>query len=150
MSLIYSKSNNQIIAGVGDPFVIELEGNPTTGYEWQLQFDSDKIVLLDQQYKPVGSKLGRAGCSDSSFELPGQDRRQFVPPISGRGNQILMKSRCSACMSEDSSGNSDGDRARGKKITVPGRGTTSWLRLTRRIQAMVFKLTKSAEQRWRN
>ena len=67
MASVYTKSDNEITASVGDSFVIELEGNPTTGYEWKLHFDSDKLKLLDQQFK-VGGSVGAGGAQQFKVE----------------------------------------------------------------------------------
>jgi predicted secreted protein len=58
MSSVFTKSDNEIEVKVGDSFAIELEGNPTTGYDWQLKFDSDTLELLDQHYMQKGGGLG--------------------------------------------------------------------------------------------
>ena len=67
MPQTYTKADRRIVANSGDTFVIELEGNPTTGYEWQLEFDQDKLELLDEATAPLGSGIG-AG-SAQRFEL---------------------------------------------------------------------------------
>lgn len=74
MASVYTKSDNEITASVGDSIVIELEGNPTTGYEWKLHFDSDKLKLLDQQYKVGGGSIGAGGVQRFKIEAlkPGQ------------------------------------------------------------------------------
>jgi inhibitor of cysteine peptidase len=52
MPRVYTRADNKIVAPVGESFTIELEGNPTTGYEWELEFDNDKLKLMDRQYQP--------------------------------------------------------------------------------------------------
>ncbi len=55
----YGKADDQIDARVGEPFVIELEGNATTGYRWRLELGDDKVRLVDEQY--VGQGGGAIG-----------------------------------------------------------------------------------------
>ena len=68
MSPTYTKSDSEINVQVGDHFVVELEGNPTTGYDWQLTFDPDKLSLLNQLYKPKGGGIGAGGVQVSEFK----------------------------------------------------------------------------------
>lgn len=63
----YTRADPNIVANSGDTFVIELEGNPTTGYEWQLEFDPEMLELLDQGITPMSSNFG-AGAAQR-FEL---------------------------------------------------------------------------------
>jgi inhibitor of cysteine peptidase len=58
---VYQKSDQMISASVGEPFVIELEGNPTTGYKWDLQLDSSKVKIIDRQYQASGGAMGSGG-----------------------------------------------------------------------------------------
>jgi len=67
MPQTYKKAENSIVANSGESFVIELEGNPTTGYEWQLEFEPDQLELLDQEIKPLSNNIG-AGAAQR-FEL---------------------------------------------------------------------------------
>jgi len=41
----------------GDAFSISLESNPTTGYSWQPQFDSNYVQLVDSDYVPSQPNL---------------------------------------------------------------------------------------------
>lgn len=61
MSRVYTMSDDEIVAAEGELFVIELEGNPTTGYEWELQFDKNRIKTIDREYEPPGETLGGGG-----------------------------------------------------------------------------------------
>lgn len=60
MPKIY-RTGSDIVAGVGEPFVVELEANPTTGYEWQLQVDANKVEIVNRKYQPSGSGIGAGG-----------------------------------------------------------------------------------------
>ena len=46
---------------VGDEFAIELAGNPTTGYAWQVHADSQHLELLGQVFEPGGEGVGAGG-----------------------------------------------------------------------------------------
>ena len=90
MSSIYTKADSAIDVQVGDEFVIELEGNPTTGYDWQLNFDPDKLTLLSQQYKQKSSAVGAAGVQHSKFTAssPGQTTIHAVYKRSWEANSL--------------------------------------------------------------
>ena len=47
----------------GDTLVIKLEGNPTTGYQWEMLPNADGIVELQGEpaYKSTGSLVGSGG-----------------------------------------------------------------------------------------
>ena len=57
----YADPRNPIQVAVGDEFAIELEGNPTTGYTWQIQTDSRHLALLGQEFEPGGKGVGAGG-----------------------------------------------------------------------------------------
>lgn len=50
-----------IQVAVGDRFAIELAGNPTTGYTWQIHVDSQHLELLSQEFEPGGEGVGAGG-----------------------------------------------------------------------------------------
>lgn len=43
-------SNTTIETKMGDIFSIVLDANPTTGYQWEVEIDSDNIQLIDREY----------------------------------------------------------------------------------------------------
>ncbi len=45
----------------GENFSIALEANPTTGYEWQIDFDPDYIELVQRNYIPDSPELVGSG-----------------------------------------------------------------------------------------
>ena|SRR5687767_11291236 len=67
MPQTYSKADHSIVANNGETFVIELEGSPTTGYEWQLEFEPDKLELLDEAIAPLSNNIGASAAH--RFEL---------------------------------------------------------------------------------
>src|SRR5712692_7440929 len=57
----YTEQHRTIAAQVGDEFVIALEGNPTTGHEWEARFDHSRLELLDRQYSAEDHGIGAGG-----------------------------------------------------------------------------------------
>lgn len=60
MPATYQHQDNQISARVGETFVVELEGNPTTGYQWELSEGDDKFRLVEKDYAQPGPGIGAA------------------------------------------------------------------------------------------
>lgn len=58
MGAIYKASDREIVASVGESFTIELEGNPSTGYQWQVQFDPRKVRLVNREHELAGGGFG--------------------------------------------------------------------------------------------
>jgi len=50
-----------VTAAAGTQFAIELESNPTTGYEWQPVFSPEKVRLVRHELSPRGRQEGREG-----------------------------------------------------------------------------------------
>jgi inhibitor of cysteine peptidase len=66
---------DQVIhATPGERFAIGLEGNPTTGYTWQVSTDEHTLELLDQAFEPHGPGIGASGLELFTFRAlsPGQ------------------------------------------------------------------------------
>jgi len=61
MPNVYRKTDTQIQAKVSEPFIIELECNPTTGYQWRLTLDESSVKLVDQHYQTAGGGFGGGG-----------------------------------------------------------------------------------------
>ena len=57
----YADPGAAIQAAAGDRFAIELAGNPTTGYTWQVHVDSRHLELLGREYQPGGIAAGAGG-----------------------------------------------------------------------------------------
>ena len=57
----YSDPGTTIQVATGDRFAVELRGNPSTGYMWQADVDSQYLALLGQQFEPGGVGVGAAG-----------------------------------------------------------------------------------------
>lgn len=64
---MYGKDDTKITVGAGDTFSIELEANPTTGYDWKATISDDKVVaLVSNIYKatPVDTAIVGSGGVD--------------------------------------------------------------------------------------
>ena len=63
----YADPGAAIQVAAGDEFAIELTGNPTTGYTWQVRVDSQQLELLGQEFEPGGEGVGAGGCEVFRF-----------------------------------------------------------------------------------
>ncbi|NQU34929.1 MAG: protease inhibitor I42 family protein [Bacteroidetes bacterium] len=63
-------SGSSVNLGNDDPFEIELSGNPSTGYTWQVvSFDSTVIKQVgDPVYKASSDRIGSAGMYTFKFQ----------------------------------------------------------------------------------
>jgi inhibitor of cysteine peptidase len=77
MPAVYSKTDDEIVTSVGDTFSIELEGNPTTGYEWEPQLDDEMLRFVERHYQPAGTGIGGGGKEIFTFQ-PVKSGRTFV------------------------------------------------------------------------
>lgn len=57
-----------------DRFAVVLEGNPSTGYTWQVSADEHYLELLSQEFEPHGQGVGASGDEIFHFRAlsPGQ------------------------------------------------------------------------------
>jgi len=60
MPATYQQHDDEISARVAETFTIELEGNPTTGYQWELSQDDRRFRLVEKDYAHPGSGIGAA------------------------------------------------------------------------------------------
>jgi inhibitor of cysteine peptidase len=49
---VYSKSESGVDIRVEQQFTIALDSNPTTGYEWEAQFDKSMLKLVETKFEP--------------------------------------------------------------------------------------------------
>ncbi len=66
--LVHSDPNAPIVVERNDVFVIALESNPTTGYRWQVEFDSEMLALERQDFEPHGAGVGSGGVESFAFK----------------------------------------------------------------------------------
>ena len=48
---------NELETKKDDNFSVILEANPTTGYQWAIDFEADYLQLVDREYTPASSEL---------------------------------------------------------------------------------------------
>ena len=57
----YADPGTAIQVAAGDEFALDLEGNPTTGYTWQITTDSQVLEYLGQEFEAGGEGVGAGG-----------------------------------------------------------------------------------------
>jgi len=57
----YADPEAAIQVAVGEQFAVELTGNPSTGYTWQVRVDGQLLELLGQEFEPSGDGVGAGG-----------------------------------------------------------------------------------------
>jgi len=60
MPSTYKPEDKGIAARAGETLVIELEGNPTTGYQWELSEGDERFRLIEKDYAQPSSNIGAA------------------------------------------------------------------------------------------
>jgi inhibitor of cysteine peptidase len=68
MSKVFSKKDKLIKTKIGETFTIELESNPTTGYQWQEKFDETKLKLLEKKTNLHSNSIGASTTEVLSFQ----------------------------------------------------------------------------------
>ena len=81
----YGEGDTTITAAPGDDFVIELESNPSTGYEWTAKSSDTTVVdqVGDEYVEPDTDLLG----------APGTQRLVFHPGATGSATLTLRYAR---------------------------------------------------------
>jgi len=101
---IYTEdSMGAIVVGKGDTFKISLKSNPTTGYQWNADFNETLIQLVDTSYKADEPQLmGSGGTEIFEFKVIGSNTDtnisfsyarswESVPPIDEKSFEIKIK-----------------------------------------------------------
>jgi inhibitor of cysteine peptidase len=99
-------ANSTVSLRVGDTLEVVLEGNPTTGYQWERETADDSIVkqVGDPEFNPDTSALGSGGKVTLRFEAVGAGQtvlrliyhRVFepdVPPLKTFEVTVMVKDR---------------------------------------------------------
>ncbi|MGZ5437409.1 MAG: protease inhibitor I42 family protein [Pyrinomonadaceae bacterium] len=60
MPSTFQQEDNEISARAGETFIVELEGNPTTGYQWELSEGDEQFRMVEKDYAQPGSGIGAA------------------------------------------------------------------------------------------
>ncbi len=61
MAQVVDNGSETIEVETGERFAISLQSNPTTGYSWQPEFDSEFLELVERGFVPPPSELIGAG-----------------------------------------------------------------------------------------
>jgi predicted secreted protein len=56
----YTRQDRDVTAIVGEEFTIALEANPATGYQWEPEYDTSLIRLVDREFSSTGAGIGSA------------------------------------------------------------------------------------------
>lgn len=87
----------------GETFKISLKSNPTTGYQWNPEYDNTKLELVDSSYKADEPQLaGSGGNQIFEFKVIGSNSNtsikfayarswESVPPIEEKSFEIIIK-----------------------------------------------------------
>ncbi|MCJ7444794.1 MAG: protease inhibitor I42 family protein, partial [Methanotrichaceae archaeon] len=67
---------SQINTGVGKEFIISLESNPSTGFEWWTKFDPDYLSLMSSTFVSGSERSGMVG-------VPGKETFTFNAKSAG-------------------------------------------------------------------
>jgi inhibitor of cysteine peptidase len=70
-------------ASVGKDFTISLQSNPSTGFEWWVQFDPQYLSLENASYVSGQASPGMVG-------VPGMMSFIFAPKISGETHVVML------------------------------------------------------------
>lgn len=73
---VYGKDDTNITVGEGKTFTIELEANPTTGYDWSVKISDESIVTLEnREYEQQPGSEGLAGAGGvDTLKFKGQKK----------------------------------------------------------------------------
>jgi predicted secreted protein len=56
----YRREDRDIIVTGGEEFVIVLEANPTTGYQWEPEYDASLLQLVNREFSATDASVGSA------------------------------------------------------------------------------------------
>ena len=63
----YTDATQTIDASVNQEFIIAVDSNPTTGYDWEESYDSDMLSLTDDRYEPDEKAAGLVGAGGTQY-----------------------------------------------------------------------------------
>lgn len=79
---VYGKEDTNITVSKGDKFNIQLDENPTTGYEWTVSVSDENVVkMTDDQYTAQttdANVVGSGGTHSYMFEATGKGTAQIT------------------------------------------------------------------------
>ena len=62
----------------GKTFTVSLESNPTTGYSWQPEFDSEYLELVGSEFKSDSALMGASGIETFEFKALKQGETEIT------------------------------------------------------------------------
>lgn len=96
----YEDPRGPIEATAGETLTIVLPANPTTGYNWQVETDEDYLILVSQEFEPMGAGVGAGGREAFQFRAlrPGKTDVRFhyrrpweTQPIETRHHRVRIR-----------------------------------------------------------
>lgn len=63
----YTDATETIDGSVNQEFIIAVDSNPTTGYDWEESHDSDMLSLTDDSYEPDEKAAGLVGAGGTQY-----------------------------------------------------------------------------------
>ena len=63
----YIDPDKTISVGVNQEFVIALDSNPTTGYDWEESYDESALKLVEDRYEPDEKAEGLVGAGGTQY-----------------------------------------------------------------------------------
>jgi len=64
---VYTDSEQVINTTVNQEFIIALDSNPTTGYDWEASYDENMISLEKEEYNPDAKAPGLVGAGGTQY-----------------------------------------------------------------------------------
>ena len=63
----YTDVGKTISVGVNQEFIIALDSNPTTGYDWEESHDAAMLKLVEKKYRPDEKAAGLVGAGGTQY-----------------------------------------------------------------------------------
>ena len=63
----YVDAEKTIITSIEQEFVIALDSNPTTGYDWEESYDDNMLSLIEKEYSPDEKAPGLVGAGGTQY-----------------------------------------------------------------------------------
>ena len=63
----YVDAEKTISVSVNQEFVIALDSNPTTGYDWEESYDNNMLSLVEKEYSPDEKAPGLVGAGGTQY-----------------------------------------------------------------------------------
>ena len=63
----YIDDEKTIITRIEGEFIIALDSNPTTGYDWEESHDPYKLILVEKNYEPDEKAAGLVGAGGTQY-----------------------------------------------------------------------------------